>query len=311
MSLSVNDHRLHELRQSIDVCGYGILQGYIDAQMVSALVDKINAQAKVVTEAYGMEVNGNSCQSLLALSKHLQKSPPGWCDPMRPLWRLPFGAIDKRGWIQGLGSGRMFDGQDFNEDGLCERIQELCRPVFSFLHGVSDHELIRFRERVSVKPGASPKLVAHIDGNRRGSYQAVISLSVTSFLVFPYSHMADFLPRTNGFYKLSKDDITRLGTECGSFETCIPANIGDVLFFVGGDFVHGSVPVREHDPTRYVAYAQFWPSADITAGNVSDITNDHIAKRTQIVDEDNDDATLKIRSRKRWKQSPTSFRHAQ
>ena len=43
MSLSVHDHRLHELRQSIDERGYGIMQGYIDAQIVSVLVDKIIA----------------------------------------------------------------------------------------------------------------------------------------------------------------------------------------------------------------------------------------------------------------------------
>ena len=125
----------------------------------------------------------------------------------------------------------MFDGQDFMADGLCERVQELCRPVFAFLHGVADHELTRFAERVSVKPGASPKLAAHIDGNRRGSYQAVICLSVTSFLVFPYSHKAEFLPRTSKYYQLSRDEITRLGSELCSFETCVPANVGDVLFF--------------------------------------------------------------------------------
>ena len=231
MSPNVNDDRLHELRQSIDERGYGILQGYIDAQIVSVLVDKINAQAKVVIEAYGLDASDDSCKPLLALGKHLHKSPPGWLDPMRAVWRLPFGAIDKRGWIKALGSGRMFDGQDFIADGLCERVQELCRPVFAFLHGVADHELTRFAERVSVKPGASPKLAAHIDGNRRGSYQAVICLSVTSFLVFPYSHKAEFLPQTNKYYQLSRDEITRLGSELCSFETCVPANVGDVLFF--------------------------------------------------------------------------------
>ena len=90
MSLNMNDDRLHDLRQSIDECGYGILPGYIDAQMVSVLVDKINAQAKVVIEAYGLDASDDSCKALLALGKHLHKSPPGWLDPMRAVWRLPF-----------------------------------------------------------------------------------------------------------------------------------------------------------------------------------------------------------------------------
>ena len=244
MSLIVVDDRLSKLRESIDERGYGILPGYIDAQMVSLLVDKIKVQANVVIEAYGFDASDNSCKSLLALGKHLHKSPPGWLDPLRALWRLPFGAIDKRGWIKALGSGRMFDGEDFMADGLCERVQELCRPVFAFLHGVAEHELTRYAERVSVKPGASPKLPAHIDGNRRGSYQAIICLSVTSFLVFPYSHKADFLPRTNKYYKLSCDDIIRLGSEFSSFETSVPAYVGDVCFSSVGDFVHGSVAVR-------------------------------------------------------------------
>ena len=81
MSLIMVDDRLPKLQQSIDERGYGILPGYIDAQMVSLLVDKIKVQAKVVIEAYGLDASDDSCKSLLALGKHLHKSPPGWFDP--------------------------------------------------------------------------------------------------------------------------------------------------------------------------------------------------------------------------------------
>jgi hypothetical protein len=37
----------------------------------------------------------------------------------------------------------------------------------------------------------------------------------------------------------------------------VPAQIGDVLFFKGGDFVHGSVAIKNDEPARYAAYAQF------------------------------------------------------
>ena len=304
MSLVMVDNRLPTLRQSIDELGYGILPGYIDAQTVSLLVNKIKDQAKVVIEAYGFDASDNSCKSSLDLGKHLDKSPPGWFDPLRSSWRLPFGAIDKIGWIKALGSGRMFDGEDFLADGLCERVQELCRPVFAFLHGVAEHELTRFAERVSVKPGASPKLPAHIDGNRRGSYQAIICLSVTSFLVFPYSHKAHFLPRTNRYYKLSSDDIMRLGSEFSSYETFVPANVGDVVFFIGGDFVHGSVAVRAKDPTRYVAYAQFWPTIYDQPASAFDNV-EHIERKSNAADVDDDCHRAKISTRKRRKKAPT------
>lgn len=280
------DDRLHALRQSIDERGYGILAGYVDAHLASVLVDKIKAQTSVVMEAYGLQVSDDSCKSLLALSKDLHKSPAGWVDPIHPKWRRPFGAMDKRGWIQALGSGRMFDGQDFISDGVCMQVQEVCRPVFAFLHDVAEDQMTRFNERVSVKPGGSPKLKAHIDGNRRGSYQAVICLSATSFLVFPYSHKAAFLPRTNRYYALTSKDIFRLGSELSSYETYVPANVGDVLFFVGGDFVHGSVGVAANDPTRYVAYAQFWPTADIAISEASEPVTQQKTKRSGDEDED-------------------------
>ena len=44
--------------------------------------------------------------------------------------------------------------------------------------------------------------------------------------------------------------------------------------------MHGSVAVRADDPTRYVAYAQFWPTADVKSANAFDNVNDHMAKRS-------------------------------
>ena len=97
--------------------------------------------------------------------------------------------------MKALGNGRVFDGKDFAEDGQVERLQEHCRSVFASLHGVEANSLRRVCDTVSVKPGGSPKLKAHIDGHRRGSYQCVISLSDSAFLVYPYSHKASFLPK--------------------------------------------------------------------------------------------------------------------
>ena len=137
---------------------------------------------------------------LLSLGKRFHASPAGWVDLMRPGWRLPFVACNKRGWIKALGSGRVLDRQDFTSDELSIPIQERCRSVFALLHDVQEDNLIRVHDRVSVQPSGSPKLAPHTDGNRRGSYQAVICLSDTSFLVYPGSHKAEFLPEIKKHY---------------------------------------------------------------------------------------------------------------
>ena len=255
----ISDKRFASLRKSINKYGFGVLEGFIEPQVAQSMVATINHQVKDLVEAYGNPIQDDRCTELMSLGKELHASPTGWVSPERPNWRIAFAPYRNRGWIQALGAGKMFDGEDFTGDGQVVELQEQCRCVFAFLHGVQPDKLQRVNERVSVKPSGSPKLKAHIDGNRRGSYQAVICLSDSSFLVYPHSHKAAFLPKTNNYHALSTYEIKRLGEEVGSFEKIVPSKVGDVLFFVGGDFVHGSVAINTDEPSRYAAYAQFWP----------------------------------------------------
>ena len=192
----------------------------------------------------------------------LTRAPEGWLDPERPGWRIGFGQFEKRGWIQSVGTGRMFDGTEFKANAEFVKLQESCRPVVAFLHGIEEDALCRVDERVSVKPARTPELRAHIDVNRRGSYQVVIALSEAPFLVFPYSHKATklFLNVVKDFHPLTRDQLERLRDEYESVATYVPAKPGDVLVFEGGSFVHGSVEIKMGEPTRYAAYAQFWPT---------------------------------------------------
>ena len=48
--------------------------------------------------------------------------------------------------------------------------------------------------------------------------------------------------------------------------------------------MHGSVAVCVNDPTRYVAYAQFWPSVGHTPANAFDHFDAHMEKTSNAVD---------------------------
>ena len=263
----------HGLKACVEERGFGILRGFIPAKQIQAMITKIQEQVALLARLYEMEriektgvgdkhrSFGNTCGELMRLKDRLHSAPKGWVDPQRPDWRISFGSVKYRGWMQHLGAGRMFEGRDFAEDGQASALQELCRPVVAFLHGVPEGALRRVDERVSVKPAGTPMLESHIDGNRRGSYQVVMALSETPFLVFPYSHKAAaiFPENINKYYALTKDELNRLKDEFQSEATEVPAKPGDVLIFEGGSFVHGSVEIKMGQPTRYVAYAQFWP----------------------------------------------------
>ena len=261
------------LKACVEERGFGILRGFIPAKQIQAMITKIQKQVAALARLYEKEriektgvgdkqrSFGNTCGELMRLKDRLHSAPKGWVDPQRPDWRISFGSVKYRGWMQHLGAGRMFEGRDFAEDGQASALQELCRPVVAFLHGVPEGALRRVDERVSVKPAGTPMLESHIDGNRRGSYQVVMALSETPFLVFPYSHKAAaiFPENINKYYALTKDELNRLKDEFQSEATEVPAKPGDVLVFEGGSFVHGSVEIKMGQPTRYVAYAQFWP----------------------------------------------------
>ena len=276
---------LNGLKKSLDSSGYGVVRGIIDKQSILDAIRRINLQVETVAAAYGATKDPDTCSVLLSLTKQLKNTPSNWTDPQNPLWRLRFGNYGRRGWMRGIGSGKMFDGEDFTEDANIIRIQESRRHVFAFLHSVDEEYLERYHERVSVKCPGCPKFKAHIDGNRLGSYQAVIALSHTNFLVYPRSHLATFLPSRGKYYSLTTGEVRRLGYECDSFETRVQAKPGDVLFFVGGTFVHGSVGVRRDEPDRYVTFAQFWPRAQPVYVPVPEVpVNPHISVRQQLPD---------------------------
>ena len=179
------------------------------------------------------------------------KSPENWS-------HKPWGGVDKLGFQKPLGSGRLFSG--FEDKRELVQAQEKFRTLVAELHQVPPHELARVKDTVSVKPVGAPALALHVDGSRLGTFQIVVALSQTSFVVVPGTHLNQTVQDAaqqkkkqgkTGYLNIEQD----LGLQLSP--TRIPASPGDTLIFHGG-LVHGS-PAPEVE-TRFTAHVHFAPT---------------------------------------------------
>ena len=105
-------------------------------------------------------------------------------------------------------------------------------------------------ESCSFKVPGCPEWVAHLDRSREGSFQVVIALTDTTFLVWPDSHLVPIGRDCSkkGFYALSKGEKAQLDkARCA--KVAVAAVAGDVLIMLGGLCVHSSpgVPAEESE----------------------------------------------------------------
>ena len=71
------------------------------------------------------------------------------------------------------------------------------------------------------------------------------------------------------------------------------------VVFLGGDFVHGSVVVGASEPTRYVAYAQFWPTASIGTPETFENKSQQTSMKSDVAGVDDNCDMIESRKRKR------------
>jgi hypothetical protein len=146
------------------------------------------------------------------------------------------------------------------EKPLMEIIKATRATIQSFSEG---RALADLPESCSIKVPGCPEWIPHLDRAREGSFQVVIALTDTTFLVWPGSHRhpigRDHFKK--GFYPLSKDDLGLLERE-GCTKLSIPASAGDVLVMLGGLCVHSSPAVLETESERIATYAHWVPKEE-------------------------------------------------
>lgn len=138
-------------------------------------------------------------------------------------------------------------------------INQATRSIIQAFH--FDRELQEVPESCSIKVPGCPEWVPHLDRAREGSYQVVIALTATTFLVWPQSHrvLVGRAPSSKSFHKLTAADMSKL-EQAGSKKKAVPAQPGDVLVMLGGITVHSSPAVLEGESERIATYAH-WEEA--------------------------------------------------
>ena len=95
----------------------------------------------------------------------------------------------------------------------------------------------------------------HLDGNRQGSWQNLISLCNGTCVVYPGSHKMQW-SHNGRFYFMTESDKSAL-SDAGIESLEVPMGIGDVLIMGGGKLVHDVPAVADDAEIRYMTFAHF------------------------------------------------------
>ena len=175
----------------------------------------------------------------------LNKAPAEWTGSS-------FGGFNKRGWMRRSGVGRIFE--DWHDPNV-EAVQEACRDLAASLHRVPPNSLHRVHERCSIKVPGCPEFGAHLDRQRENTFQIIVALTDTKFLLWPGSHRHEIAIDEAGYYELEPEEIEALPQT----RTEVDVVAGDVCVMVGGKLVHGSIAVTSG--VQIMTYAHYQTSA--------------------------------------------------
>ena len=231
--------------EKLEIDGFAIIPGLISQALIAPAVKAIKERVDVALQGYNIEP-GPDFQGLIHAKACFHQSPAEWPG-------IKFGAHSMRGWMQSSGTGRIFD--NWNDPSVVA-VQEACRGLAAALLEVPPESLHRVHERCSVKVPGCPEFGAHLDRNRANTFQIIIALSDTKFLLWPGSHKHDIGSDADGFYSLSSTEIQALPQP----RSLVDAAAGDVCVMVRGRMVHGSVAVTSG--VRIMTYAHYETSVE-------------------------------------------------
>jgi len=168
-----------------------------------------------------------------------------------------WGGGQERGWAADLGGGKMFrEPFNFSVQTDIVKVQEMARAVVARLQKTSPQLLRRIPEGASVKPAGCPELVPRWEPRRRGTYQVVMALSSTVWVVYPRSHLYKFPKPGKIVCSASDYDLQWLQRHNIRRRECLLAP-GDILVMKGGLLLHGSPMIPLTGTTQFCTFAHF------------------------------------------------------
>ena len=149
----------------------------------------------------------------------------------------------------------MFTSPSFVERPELRTVQNRLRDINAALYDCPVEHCKLVPEAASVKLNGTGPWLTHLDGNREGSFQNLISLCDGACVVYPGSHKMQWSHNGN-FYFMSESDKSAL-SDAGIERLEVPMGIGDVLIMVGGNLVHDVPGVADDAEIRYMTFAHF------------------------------------------------------
>ena len=254
-----------DLPDKLATDGFVIIPGFISRELIAPAVEAVKERVKVALSCYNIKP-GKDFKGLIDAVPMFHQTPDEW-----PGKR--FGPVNKRGWMKASGTGHIFE--DWSDPSVAA-VQEACRVLAAALHQVAAESLHRVHERCSIKVPGCPEFRAHLDRGRGSTFQILVALTDTKFLLWPGSHQHDIAIDEVGFYPLKPSEIKALPQPRSE----VDAVAGDVCVMVGGKLVHGSVAVTSG--IRVMTYAHYEiPAAAASKAKPSTKLRRKLAKRKQ------------------------------
>ena len=147
------------MRAALDRQGFALIANFISPELAKDCVTQVELRVQEAIEAMGYPY-ANLESLMTPPGRAWSQTPPDW--PGRR-----WGGIDKQGWIQGVGAGRIFEAPAWQPKPIMAA-QWAALPWLAGLHEAHEDWLTWVPERTSVKVAGCKQLPAHLDLERQG-----------------------------------------------------------------------------------------------------------------------------------------------
>ena len=239
------------LQAALEYHGFVVLRAYVNRQEACSVKSAIYDHCCSTLRAMGLEsLVRDGVPGLLEVKpwSRWYKTPRNW-DGQH------WGIKGHAGYNKCLGGGRMFSSASFLGHSELRDLQNRLRDINAALYGCLPHQCIPIPEGASVKLPGTTAWHDHLDGNRAGSFQNIISLCNSHCVVYPGSHKMRW-NHGGKFYLVSDSDKSTL-LEAGIKRVEVSMGVGDVLIMSGGKLVHGVPAVAKNSDVRCMSFSHF------------------------------------------------------